>query len=184
MVMQEEYVDEGMQTMGGMPVYGGMPQMQMASEKADLLDKIKPDLIITTFMNRLQGKEMINGNWELINPDRALTLKGAWDIANLMLSASSQNIAISKVTGDRDIRKRTESIVATAIYMCMKNWREYGIRGPDQLRFIHEIVFSNTFITLKQPQDEGIRNMIKNISSGDIGFAPQEQPTGWDVFRK
>ena len=160
-----QYVDEA-----GNPVeapqqgYGGGMAPPMAypqTDKADLLEKIRPDLIVEVIRNRLLGKEFIEGVW-VVQPflqDRALTEKGAWDIANLMLGVSSQNVAISKLSND-EIRERALSISKTAQYMCLKNWEEYGIKGADQLYFIHELVFSNTFITLKQPEGEGIRKML------------------------
>jgi hypothetical protein len=158
----------------------------MPSEKADLLDKIQPTKIIDILFHRLMGETDIDGEW-IKDPQlssRALTKKGAWDIITIMIPVSSQNVSLSKLK-DHEIRARALSIAKTTQEMCLRNWREYGIKGADQLRFIHEIVFSNTFITLKQPEGEGIRNMIKNIGSGEIGFQPQEeQSSGWNAFRR
>lgn len=162
------------------------PPIVMPSEKADLLDKIKPTLIVDVIFRRLMGEVEVDGVWvkDMELSSRALTKKGAWDIATLMIPVSSQNVSLSKLK-DNEIRARALSIAKTAQEMCLRNWREYGIKGSDQLRFIHEIVFSNTFITLKQPEGEGIRNMIKNISTGDIGYTQQEQqPIGWNTFRQ
>lgn len=165
---------------------GYAPPMVLPSEKADLLDKIQPTLIIDIIFHRLMGEILVNGEWfkdeELSS--RALTKKGAWDVATLMIPVSSQNVSLSKLK-DNEIRARALSIAKTMQEMCLRNWKEYGIKGADQLRFVHEIVFSNTFITLKQPEGEGIRNMIKNISSGDIGYAQQqEEVPGMNLFRK
>lgn len=157
---QYEYVDVPQSSMMG--VGGYAPPMAMPNnDKADLLEKIKPDLIVEVIRQRLMGKELVNGQWVSIPElqDRALTLKGAWDISNLMLGVSSQNVSLSKLKDD-EIRARTLNIVKTAQYMCLKNWKEYGIKGADQLYFVHQIVMSNTFITLKQPEGEGIRKMI------------------------
>jgi len=153
------------------------PPLVMPSEKADLLDKIQPTLIVDIMFHRLMGEVFIDGEWkqDIILSERALTKKGAWDIATLMMPVSSQNVSLSKLK-DHEIRARALSIAKTLQEMCLRNWKEYGIKGPDQLRFIHEIVFSNTFITLKQPQEEGIRNMIKNIGTADFSYGyPQEQ---------
>jgi len=131
------------------------------SEKADLLDRIRPDAIVEVIQNKLMGKEFRNGEWQ-DNPvlkKRALTEQGAFEIANLMLSVSSQNVSISKLKDD-EIRKRTREIVVTAQCMALDNWRDYGIKHCDQLRFIHQIVISNTLITLKQSEGEGIRKLL------------------------
>jgi len=133
----------------------------MQSEKADLLDRIRPDAIIEVIQNKFMGKEFRNGDW-VVNPalkEQALTEQGATQLANLMLSVSSQNVSISKLKDD-EIRKRTRGIVMTALDMAVCNWLEFGIRSPDQIRFIHQVVMSNTLITLKQSENEGIRRMI------------------------
>ena len=164
---------------------GQAPPMILPSERADLLDKIQPTLIIGLIFHRLMGEVEKDGEW-VKDPEltsRAISKLGAWDISTLMIPVSSQNVSLSKLK-DHEIRARTLSIAKRAQIMCLKNWRIYGLKGADHFGFIHEIVFSNTFVTLKQPQEEGIRNMIKNISSGDIGYQQQEQQTGWDVFRK
>lgn len=129
--------------------------------KADLLDKINPEKIVDSIAHRLMGEVFINGKWTKIDTlkKRALTKLGSWDIANLLLGVSSQNVSISKLN-DKEIRERTLNVVKTAQYMCLKNWREYGILGQDQLYFVHQIVMSITFITLKQPEGEGIRKML------------------------
>jgi len=153
---QPQYVEEEIQQPMLYP-----PSSVMQSDKADLLEKIDPTLIVETIRNRLMGKIFSNGEWVEIPSlqDRAISEKGAWDISNLMLAVSSQNVAISKLKDD-EIRDRAFNLTKTAVHMCLKNWKEYGITGKDQLAFIKEIVFSNTFITLKQPEGEGIRKML------------------------
>ena len=153
------------------------PIMSSHDNKADLLDKIKPDLIVETIRHKLMGEEFINGKWEKIQAlqERAITSVGAWDICNLMLGASSQNVSLSKLTND-EIRARSLSIATTAQHMCLKNWKQYGIKGTDQLAFIHEIVFTNTFITLKQPEGGGIRDLLKGTTTENRQVVSQEQP--------
>ena len=186
--MNEEvqYVDENNnpveapRQMGGLAPPMGYPQ----TDKADLLEKIRPDKIVEIIRNRLLGKEFIEGVWvkQEFLQDRALTEKGAWDIANLMLGVSSQNVSISKLSND-EIRERALSIAKTAQYMCLKNWKEYGIKGADQLYFIHELVFSNTFITLKQPEGEGIRKMLMGtIQESSMRSEDATKRRGFSLF--
>ena len=152
-------------------------------DKEDLLDKIKPEKIVETMRHKLMGEAYINGKWvqlpELKN--RAISMVGAWDMANLMLGVSSQNVALSKLN-DHEIRERTLSIVKTAQHMCLKNWKEYGIKGTDQLEFIHQVVMSNTFITPKQPEHGGIRELIKGITQETRHITGEESKGGF--FRR
>lgn len=162
------------------------PPMMMNNDKADLLDKIQPTNIIDKMFHQLRGESEINGVW-IKDPDlagRALTKKGAWDIVTLMLPVSSQNVSLSNLK-DNEIRARALSIAKTAQEMCLRNIIEYGIKGTDQLRFVHEIIFSNTFITLKQSQNEGIRKLLGSIGSGEIGSNQQEEINALqNLFRK
>lgn len=170
--MAEEYqVTRQDAKTGTVSSYRYAPPSTMPSDKADLLDKIKPDLIVTIIMHRLMGEEFINGKWiknELLK-ERAISFTGAWDISNVMLGVSSQNVSLSKLN-DKEIRARALEIAITVQEMCLKNWKEYNINGTDQLKFIHQIVFSNSFITLKQPEGEGIRNLIKGVKSETVSY--------------
>lgn len=159
------------------------PPTISGGEKADLLDKIKPDLIVEIIRHKLMGEEKENGKWikkEALK-ERSISESGAWDIANLMIGASSQNVSLSKLTNG-EIRTRTLSIVKTAQSMCLKNWKEYNIKGVDQLAFVHEIVFTNTFITLKQPEGGGIRKLIGEITTESRQITSNE-PIKRGLFR-
>lgn len=144
--------------MGGNP---GVPQMQR-SDRADLIDKIDPKLIVETMRNRLLGKDLVNGTWTTIPAlqDRALTDVGAWEISNLILGTASINVSISKLT-DIEIKRRALRIAKTTQYMCCTNWRKYGIKNSSQLWYVHEIVFTNALVVLKQADDASIQELLK-----------------------
>jgi hypothetical protein len=165
--------------------YGNAPPLALPSEKADLLDKIQPGLIIEVVKHQLLGETEVNGRWvkDPYLQDRALTKKGTHDMITLMTPVSSQNVSLSKLK-DNEIRARALAIARCAQEMCLRNWKEYGIKGTDQLRFVHEIVFSNSFITMKQPEGEGIRKLLGNTMSGEIGQQQDEQPGWGNIFRK
>lgn len=158
--------------------------MVLPSERRDLLQSIEPDKIVHELFHRLQGEVFVNGEYikDEDLAENSLTKAGAWDISTLMLSVSSQNVSISKLN-DNEIRQRTLSIVKTTLANNLRRWKEYGIKSSDRLAYIKEIVFSNTFVTLKQPENEGIRNMIKNIGSGSIG-TQEPEPMGVNTFRQ
>jgi hypothetical protein len=129
--------------------------------KADLLDKIKPDIIVERIRHELMGERNIQGRWVQYPAlkGKAISEEGAWQISGLMLSASSQNVALSNLT-EEDIKKISLRVSKTAQYMCIKNCNAFGIRGVDQLFFVHDIIFNNTYVTLKQCLNAGLRRGI------------------------
>ncbi len=141
---------------------------RMPSDKADILEKIKPDTIVETIRNKLMGRRENpqTGLWEDVKDlkDNAITELGAWELTNLILSVANPNVSISKLK-DQEIRKRAYSIMCTAIRMCLANWEGYGITNRAQITYIADIIFSISFITMKQADAEGIRKMIIGIRS-------------------
>lgn len=167
--------------------YGYYPASYSYGDKADLLDKIKPEYVVNVFMHQLMGERFLDNEWKK-DPDlayRALSKIGAWDIANLMLSASSQNVSLSSLTDD-EIRKRALELAKTAVYMCLRNYKIYKIRGRDHLRFVYQIVFGNTLITLKQSEKEGIRALLKGTTSEVRTVSEQNNGGGFlsGLFRR
>lgn len=156
----------------------------MSGERSDLLDKLQPSKVVEEIRRRLLGQEFINGKW-VTHPYmkmRALSDVGAWEISLLMLPASSQNVAMTKLNANQ-IKMRLLNIARTAQKMCMRNWKEYNIKGIDQLWFVHEIVFTNTLASLNQPEGEGIRKLLGIMGSADF-TTPEPEPMGLQVFRK
>jgi len=70
------------------------------------------------------------------------------------------------------------SIAKTAQYMALENWIEYGIKRRSQFYFIHEIVFSNSLVVLKQPEGEGIRKLLAGTISESRVVSTNEQEKG------
>jgi len=158
-------------------------QVYQTNDKADILDKIDPTEIVNIIRNKLMGNDYIDGKWIKVNllQTRALTPLGAWDLSNLMLAVSSKNVTISNLK-DEEIKKRVLNICKQAQYMCLKNWKEYGIDGVDQLGFVGEIIFSNSLITLKQPMNEGVRKMLMSTISEQrsyVGESNDRQKKSW-----
>lgn len=156
----------------------------MPNERADLLDKLQPSKVVEEIRRKLLGQELVNGRWithEYMKM-RAISEVGAWEISLLMLPASSQNVAMTKLNATQ-IKLRLMNLARTAQKMCLRNWKEYNIKGIDQLWFVHEIVFTNTLASLNQPEGEGIRKLLGTMGSAD--FTQQEpEPPGLQVFRK
>lgn len=144
------------------PAAPALPYPQR-SDKADMLDKIRPEEIVEVIRNRLMGKVLNPKNMEWVTKkelkDNAISEIGAWDISNLVLSVANPNVSISKLN-DKEIRLRSFNIMRTAVKMLLANWQQYKITNTAQIGFVAEIVFSMAFITMKQCEGEGVRKMI------------------------
>ena len=153
-----------------MEEYQTAPEMNYTSgsERASIIEKINPDEIVELLRMRLMGRmqDSQTGEW-VVNKhlqSTSITEVGAWDISNLLLSISNANTSLSKLD-DKTIRKRALIIMEASIKKMISHWDEYGITNTAQLRYIAEIVFSITLITLKMADAEGIRKMITHMYS-------------------
>lgn len=157
----------------------------MPTERADLLDKLQPSKIVEEIRHRLLGEDFVNGKWvkQPYMKMRAISEVGAWEISLLMLPASSQNVSMTKFNSTQIVH-RLINIARTAQKMCLRNWKEYNIRGVDQLWFVHEIVFTNTLASLNQPEGEGMRKLFGLIGSADFTQPEPEQQQGIPMFRR
>lgn len=153
----------------------GYPYMD---SKADLLDKIRPEEAVEATKQMLMGKEFDSetGEWKL-NPAlkiQSLTEAGACAIASLMFTASTRNVSVSNLN-DREIKKRLLSIIKTSQKMCLDNWKDYGINSEAQLYFVKEVVYTNTLVSLKQPENEGIRRLLNSTISENRSVSHYEE---------
>jgi len=168
--MEEQIIEVPQQDYGMYPPMGGMPK---TDSKADLLEKIKPELAIETIKQKLMGREYDPRKDEWVpNPalkNIAMTEEGANAITNLMFPASSQNVSLSNLK-DEEIKKRMLSIITTAMKMCLDNFNEYGIHSSSQLYFIRELIHTNTLVVLKQSENEGIRRLINSTISENRNY--------------
>lgn len=134
------------------------------SDRADLIDKIKPEPIVALLRNILMGNEMINGTWVKVPilKDRSLTEIGAWEVSNLLQGTSNIGIQMSKLD-DREIKNRLLSLSITLQAMLIQNWIPYGIRNTAQLRYVHEILFTTQLAILKQADDASIQELLGKV---------------------
>lgn len=140
--------------------------LAIRTNQSDLVDKIKPEQVVEIIRHKLLGEEFIDGEWRAVSylKDFAISEKGAWEISALMLSVCSQNVVFGKLTNSQ-ILKRAFEITKAALLLSCRNWKEYKIKSITQLRFIAEIVFSNSLIALTQSEDAGMRRVIGQITS-------------------
>lgn len=154
----------------------GVPQMPR-SDRADLIDKIKPDAIIETIRHRLMGEELLDGLW-VKNPhlsDRALSELGAWELSNLMLGTASINVSISKLDDD-EIKARARAISKSAIYNCVVFWKSYGINSRVQIRYVNQIIFTNALVVLKQADAASIQELLKGTVQENRNINSEVKP--------
>jgi hypothetical protein len=163
-MVEQEYSEQAYQNMP----YPQSSQYPYPENKADLLDKIRPEEVVECIKQRLMGKEFdVTKDAWVSNPalkDVSMTEIGSVAITNLIFPASTRNVSISNLD-DEEIKKRLLSIIKTAMKMCLDNWEDYGIKSTAQLFFIKEVVYTNTLVALKQPQNEGIRRMLNSTIS-------------------
>lgn len=170
--MSEEYqVSKIDEKAGTQTTYRYAPPTTLPSDKADLLDKIRPDLIVTKITHILMGEREEKGKWvkDPVLQGMALTEQGAWWFSNLLYSIAMQNTAISKLD-DATIRHRSLEMARECQRQLLNFWQEFGVKSTAQLSYLHQIMFNITFITLKQPENEGIRNLIKGVRSETASF--------------
>lgn len=141
----------------------GVPIPQR-NDRADLIERIKPDAIVEFIRQRLLGKEWDESSkkW-IVNPalkDNALTEAGAAQVANLMLGTSSINTTISRYKEDV-IQARLRGITNELMVMLVGNWNKFGIKNTAQFYFVYSIVFSNALAVLSQAGGGSIQELLK-----------------------
>lgn len=153
-----------------------VPYQVEKNDKADLIDKIKPEKAAELLRHRLLGEIEENGEWIQKEAFKEFSLSevGAWQISNLLLGVASQNTSLSKLD-DNEIKMRALSIARTAQVMCVMNWVDYNIKNVSQLRFVHECLFTQTFVVLKQADGASIQELIKGTVTEQRLSAPQSQ---------
>jgi hypothetical protein len=172
---EQQYEEEQPRMEGrGTPFY---QPMIMPSEKSDLYDKIRPEEVIETVKYLFMGYQYdkMKQQW-ILNPlmsSIALSEVGANHLTTLLFPVSNKSVSISKLT-DNEIRERTKSLNRTAMRMCLYYWYEYGIKSPATLFYVKEVILSISFITLKQPEDAGVRKFIQGSTQENKII--QEQP--------
>lgn len=172
-----------------MPAYPSTGGYYPQDNKADLLDKIRPEEVIEQIYQRLIGNRFdITKNKWIADPalkQIALTETGASAITNLIFPASTRNVSISNLDNE-EIKKRLLSLVKTGMKMVLDNWKEYGIETTAQIYFVKEIIYTNTLVSLKQPQNEGIRRLLNSTiqESRSVATYGEEKKGGiFGLFR-
>lgn len=141
---------------------GGSVPVPSAKDRADFVDKIKPEQIVEVIRHKLLGEEWNGAKWEKIASlqNDALSEKGAWEIANLMLTAGSINVSISKLK-DEQIKGRLLGLIDEAMVKMLANWRSYNISDVSQFYYVKSILFTNGLAVLSQAGGGSIQELFK-----------------------
>lgn len=166
---------------------GGMPQND---SKSDLLDKIRPEETVEEIKQRLMGKEWDTSKekW-ILNPslkDMALTEVGASSVATLIFPTCSRTSSLSNLN-EKIIWNRWLQVIKTLEKNILDNWFEWGIHTQAQIYWVSEIVKSAVLISLKQPENEGIRRLLNSViqESRSVATYGEERKGGvLGLFRK
>jgi hypothetical protein len=179
-VEEQQYMDSSYPPSSGM--------MHMDS-KADLLDKIKPELAVEVIKQVLMGKEWdaIKEAW-VVKPglsEFALTEFGATIVASLVYPACSQNTSLSNLKEDR-IYKRLLSIIKTLCKDMLDYHQEMGIKSSAHLYHIKDIVYTIVQVSLTQSESEGIRRLINSTiqESRNVSTYGEEKGGIMGLFRR
>ncbi|MDI6738648.1 MAG: hypothetical protein QME12_09150 [Nanoarchaeota archaeon] len=148
-------------------------------DRADFVDKIKPEQVVEIIRHRLLGEDFQNGVWAkiLALQKSALTEKGAWEISNLMLSSGSINTSISRLSQSQ-INNRLKNLIKEVMAKCLSNWREYGIEDVGQFYYIKSLVFSNALVVLSQAGEGSIQELFKTTVSEQRNISTNKQEPG------
>jgi hypothetical protein len=156
--------------------------MPKTDSKADLLDKIKPELAVEVIKQTLMGNEysdqegkwipnrilrgevLENGKWVKKTESYALSEFGAMKIASLVYPACSQNASLSNLKEEK-INRRVLNIIKALCKMMLDYHDRMPIESVAQLYHIKEIVYTLVWVSLTQSEHEGIRRLINSTIS-------------------
>ena len=178
--------EEEMQQQQMYPQQGGYPNFD---SKADLLDKIRPEETVKEIKHRLIGEEWDDKRerW-FLNPalvDMALTEVGASSIATLIFPTCSRTSSLSNLN-EKVIWNRWLEIIKTLEKNILDNWESWGIHTQAQIYWVSSIVKSAVLISLKQPENEGIRRLLNSVISENrsVSTYGEEKRGLLGLFRK
>lgn len=143
----------------------GVP-MPRNTDRADFLDKVKPEQVAEIMRHKLLGENWNGSDWIKIPSlkDSALSERGAWDISNLMLGAGSINISMGKLSS-AEINARIRNLIKEAMIMLIANWKEYNIKNTSQFYFVKSIIFSNARAVWSHANEGSFQELFKTIVS-------------------
>lgn len=168
---------------GQMPSY-----QQQPSDRADVINSIRPEEVIDSVKNELLGYEQdkVTGTWKfnIALKGYALTEVGAWRVAACLRPICNKNMAFTILEAN-EIRDRLRSIIRTTQLMALTNFRDFGIRTKDQMDFIYEVIYSNALAVLKQASAHGAMLRMIGHTIQEMRFENpmlEGKSNWWNIF--
>jgi hypothetical protein len=157
---------------------GGVPVPQR-SDRADLVDKIKPDPVVELCRHMLLGEEWTGNKWEKVRAlqDNSLTELGAWKIASELQGIANVSTMTSKYK-EQMIKGRLRRIAFNVQIQLVGNWREYGVKNISQFYSVHNLIFSICMAVLFQAGDGSIQDLLGKIKSENTNISSDKKEPG------
>jgi len=158
--------------------YSNVP-LPPSRDRADFVDKIKPEQIVELIRHKLLGEEFNGSNWVKVQAlqKNALSERGAWEISNMMLAVSSINVSISKINSNQ-INARLRNLTKEVMVKCLSNWKEYNINDVGQLYYIKSLVFGNSLGSLSQAGEGSIQELFKTTVQENRNITTEKKEAG------
>lgn len=145
-----------------MPSGNGSVPVPNRVDRADFVDKIKPEQIVEVIRHKLLGEEWDGSKWIKLPElqEGAFSERGAWDISNLILGIGNINMSISKLN-EHQINARLRESIKELLRILLSNWLAYKITNVGQLYYVKSITFSNSLAVLSQAGEGSIQELFK-----------------------
>lgn len=161
------------------PYSSGSVPVPSRVDRADFVDKIKPEQIVEVIRHKLLGEEWDGSKWIKLKSLQkyALSELGAWELSNLMLGSGTINTSISKLK-DTQINARLRNLIKETMIKMLSSWREYKIQDVGQFYYIKSILFSNALAVLSQAGDGSIQELFKTTVQENRNISTEKKEPG------
>lgn len=159
--------------------YQGVPAPHQRSDRAELIDKINPENVISITRHMLLGEDWDGTKWVKIEAlqKHCLTEVGAWRISSQLQGIANLATSVSKYD-HKLIRERLRRLAKNTQIQLIGNWREYGIRNVSQFYFVHNIIFSIAMAVLYHAGEGSIQDLIGKIKSESTSINQEKKEPG------
>jgi len=147
-------------------------------DRAEFVDKIKPENVVEIMRHKIMGEEYIDGGWVKIPglQHNALSEQGAWDLSNLMLGVGTINMSISKLNSNQ-INERLKNLIGETMRLLLSNWKRYGITNLGQFYYVKSLMYSNALAVLSQADEGSIQDLLKTtINENRLISSDKKEP--------
>jgi hypothetical protein len=162
------------------PIYsqGGVPSPQR-NDRADLIDKIKPDPIVEITRHMLLGEEWTGNGWKKVKAleNDSLTELGAWKIAAELQGIANISTSVSKYK-EVMIKARLKRLAKNTQLQLVANWRLYGVKNKAMFYSVHNLVFSICMAVLFQAGEGSIQELLKGTVQENRNINTEKKEPG------